>query len=50
MKALNLGCGQRFHPKWTNIDFKTNSDIVIAHNLANGIPAEDKSYDIVWVH
>lgn len=45
---LNLGCGQRFHPEWTNIDFVSNSEYVIAHNLLDGIPFPDESFEVVY--
>jgi predicted SAM-dependent methyltransferase len=48
MKYLNLGCGQRFHSSWTNINFVSNGDGVIAHNLKYGIPFPDKSFDVVY--
>jgi len=48
MKYLNLGCGQRFHSSWTNINFVSNGDGVIAHNLKHGIPFPDKSFDVVY--
>ena len=41
MELLNLGCGTRFHPSWTNVDFVSTGNNVIAHNLLNGIPFED---------
>jgi len=48
MKYLNLGCGQRFHPSWTNINFVSTGDSVIAHNLKDGIPFPDQSFDVVY--
>lgn len=48
MKLLNLGCGSHFHPSWTNIDFESNSEGVIAHNLLEGIPFDDQLFDIVY--
>jgi SAM-dependent methyltransferase len=45
---LNLGCGNRFHPAWTNVDFVSNAPGVIAHNLLKGIPAADNSADVVY--
>ncbi len=48
MKALNLGCGRRYHPDWVNIDFKSHSDTVIGHNLYQGIPAENNTHDLVY--
>ncbi len=48
MKLVNLGCGQRFHSAWTNIDFSSNNDNVIAHNLLKGIPFADQSFDVIY--
>ena len=48
MKYLNLGCGQRFHSAWTNIDFVSCGEGVIAHNLLNGIPFPDNEFDFVY--
>ncbi|MGF1479791.1 MAG: methyltransferase domain-containing protein [Cyanophyceae cyanobacterium] len=45
---LNLGCGRRFHPDWTNVDFTSTSDRVIAHNLIQGIPFPDAAFDVVY--
>ncbi len=48
MKYLNLGCGDRYHPDWTNINFTSTGEGVIAHNLKHGIPFPDKSFDVVY--
>jgi predicted SAM-dependent methyltransferase len=48
MKLLNLGCGNRYHKDWINIDFHSESDDVIQHNLLTGIPLPDKSVDVVY--
>lgn len=50
MKYLNLGCGSHFstEKEWTNIDFVSTGDGVIAHNLLHGIPYEDNSFDVVY--
>lgn len=48
MKYLNLGCGSRYHPEWTNVDFTSTGEGVIAHNLAKGIPFLDGSFDVVY--
>jgi predicted SAM-dependent methyltransferase len=45
---LNLGCGLRFHPGWTNINFISTGEGVIAHNLTEGIPFPDASFDFVY--
>nr|WP_314835936.1 methyltransferase domain-containing protein [uncultured Flavobacterium sp.] len=48
MKLVNLGCGQRYHKDWTNIDFVSNSEDVIQHNLLDGIPINDNEVDLVY--
>lgn len=48
MKKINLGCGSKFHPDWTNIDFVSSHPDVIAHNLNSGIPFENESFDVAY--
>jgi predicted SAM-dependent methyltransferase len=48
MNYLNLGCGCRFHPEWTNIDFTSTGKGVIAHNLTQGILFPDVSFDVIY--
>ncbi|NEO93755.1 MAG: methyltransferase domain-containing protein [Moorea sp. SIO3G5] len=48
MDYLNLGCGSRFHPTWTNVNFVSTGDGVIAHDLTQGIPFPDASFDVVY--
>lgn len=47
-KFLNLGCGHRYHKKWTNIDFRFTDKEVMAYNLLKGIPFKDNTFDIVY--
>jgi predicted SAM-dependent methyltransferase len=47
-KYLNLGCGNRFHPDWINVNFVSTDEGVIAHNLTQGIPFADCSFDLVY--
>jgi predicted SAM-dependent methyltransferase len=47
-KMLNLGCGGRYHPDWVNVDLHSTGDGVIAHNLNEGIPFENNSFDVVY--
>lgn len=39
---LNVGCGDKFHTAWTNIDMYSNSPHIKACNLLNGIPFSTK--------
>src|SRR5687767_3201991 len=48
MKYLNLGCGDRYISDWTNVDFVSQGKGVIAHNLIEGIPFPDNSFDVVY--
>lgn len=48
MNLINLGCGPRFHPDWTNIDFNSSSPHVQAHDLRQGIPCPDETFDVVY--
>ncbi|NJO92834.1 MAG: methyltransferase domain-containing protein [Chloroflexia bacterium] len=45
---LNLGCGSRLHKEWTNIDFVSNNEHVKAHNLLQGIPFNDETFQVVY--
>lgn len=49
-KLLNLGCGPRFSsdPVWTNVDFQSGSPQVIAHDLNQGIPFPDATFDAIY--
>lgn len=50
MKYLNLGCGQNYstQQEWTNIDFVAAGKEVIVHNLLNGIPYANNTFDFVY--
>lgn len=48
MKALNVGCGARFHPAWTNIDVVSQSPQVQVYNCRAGIPFPDNTFDVVY--
>ena len=45
---LNLGCGATYHKDWTNVDFVSNSEEVLAHNLLLGIPFPDNNFSVVY--
>jgi ubiquinone/menaquinone biosynthesis C-methylase UbiE len=45
---LNLGCGDRHHKDWINIDFQSTGPDVTGHNLCLGIPAPDETFDVVY--
>ena len=50
MKYLNVGCGRNYsnEQEWTNLDFKSFDGKVIEHNLLNGIPFENETFDLVY--
>jgi SAM-dependent methyltransferase len=45
---LNLGCGQRLHPRWVNIDITSGTPGVVRHDLRKGIPFPDESCGAVY--
>jgi predicted SAM-dependent methyltransferase len=45
---LNLGCGSRYHPAWTNIDIVPQSPEVFQYDLSRGIPLADASCAVVY--
>lgn len=45
---LNIGCGYHYHNDWTNLDFASTGDQVIAHNLLAGIPFNNESFEVVY--
>lgn len=47
---LNIGCGYHYATarEWTNVDFLQSGPGVIAHNLLQGIPMHDASFDLVY--
>lgn len=47
MKRLNLGCGSRFHPAWTNIDF-ASADSVLSQDLRKGTPFADEEFGVLY--
>lgn len=48
LNYLNLGCGAKFHKDWTNVDFISTGEQVIAHNLLAGVPFPDNKFDVVY--
>jgi predicted SAM-dependent methyltransferase len=48
MRALNLGCGDRFDPNWENVDFAPADPTVKAYDLRKGIPYPDNCFDVVY--
>jgi predicted SAM-dependent methyltransferase len=48
LRMLNLGCGSRFHPEWTNVDVASRSPYVRAHDLRKKIPFSEAIFDVVY--
>ena len=48
MRALNVGCGARFHSAWENVDLVPADPTVKLCDLRIGIPYEDGSFDAVY--
>ena len=46
-RRLNIGCGQRYCPGWTNIDY-VGSEGVLVHDLRKGLPFPDEAFDVVY--
>lgn len=49
MKCLNLGCGTRFHPAWTNVDYVATDPSIMVHDLRAGIPFPDEEFEVVYL-
>lgn len=47
-KYLNLGCGTRTHPEWTNVDFTATAPDVVAADLTKGVPFNDGAFEAVY--
>ncbi|MGZ9035284.1 MAG: class I SAM-dependent methyltransferase, partial [Rhodospirillales bacterium] len=45
---LNVGCGSKYHVDWTNIDMKSSSPYVQAHNLLQGFPYPSDYFEAVY--
>jgi predicted SAM-dependent methyltransferase len=50
MRYLNVGCGSYYLKDliWSNVDFISNDSCVISHNLLQGIPFDNSSFDLVY--
>ena len=48
MNYLNVGCGNKFHKDWTNVDMVSNSPHVVSHDLLKGIPFPEGHFDVVY--
>jgi predicted SAM-dependent methyltransferase len=48
IELLNLGCGNRFHRDWVNVDFVSNDALVREYDLRRGIPYSDNRFNGVY--
>jgi SAM-dependent methyltransferase len=48
VRSLNIGCGQRFHPEWVNLDLHPANESVQLWDLQNDLPFPDGSFDVVY--
>ena len=48
LNFLNVGCGDTFHPEWTNVDMVSHSPHVRAYNLLKGLPYPDHRFEAVY--
>jgi predicted SAM-dependent methyltransferase len=48
MKYLNLGCGDRFHPDWENVDLYPTGPGVRVCDLRKKTPYADETFDLVY--
>jgi predicted SAM-dependent methyltransferase len=48
IKWLNLGCGQRFHPDWVNLDLHPTSPSIQKWDLQKDLPFPDETFDVVY--
>lgn len=45
---LNLGCGNRFHSSWVNLDISPRHPSVLQCDVVRGIPFGDDHFDVVY--
>lgn len=45
---LNLGCGDKVHPLWTNVDHRAGAPGVLAHDLSRDLPFPDGGCECVY--
>lgn len=48
MKLVNIGCGTTYHKNWVNIDYSSDSNFVLEHDLSKGIPLETETVDFLY--
>jgi predicted SAM-dependent methyltransferase len=48
VRRLNLGCGQRFHPEWVNLDLHPADPSVQRWDVQKALPFSDGTFDVVY--
>jgi len=48
LNYLNLGCGNKYHTDWFNVDMNPRSKEVINANLLKGIPFPDETFNVIY--
>lgn len=46
---LNLGCGDKYHKDWVNIDKYSNSPYVLVHDLFKRLPFDDDTFEVIYL-
>lgn len=47
-RYLNIGCGEKYHHDWVNIDLASKSPLVLEHNILNGLPFADNEFEVLY--
>lgn len=47
-RYLNLGCGERFHPEWVNLDLHPSKPSVQSWDLQADLPFPEASFNVVY--
>ena len=48
LKYINIGCGDKWHKDWVNLDMHSRSPYVVECNMLNGIPYGDNEFEVVY--
>lgn len=48
LNYLNIGCGNRFHSSWMNIDMVSYHPDVTECNILNGLPFPNNTFEVVY--
>jgi len=48
LNYLNVGCGNKFHKEWVNVDISSKSPYVKSYNLLKGLPFPNDQFDVIY--